>query len=598
MVLSLIPVFLSLLVLASWVVVFSSEQKRGADSVATVLYAVVMTLAQIAMTSQIAGWLHLYTWPVVYGVNAAMAGYILWKNRDAVGWETGWIADIRSHQMIPKIFLALVCCTGLWHLVVAAVMNDASFDSINYHLAWAAHAVQEGHLGPFSTPVVWINVYPKTLDLWYAWFLLIPGNDWLVDSAQLPFVWLGVLASYGILRRLQYKNNTALIAASLFAFAPIVMQQATTNYIDLALGGLVLVALFCALEPKAVRLAALLLGITGGLLIGGKATMIIPWTLITALFLWRMRGVPKKRKPTPAVLVGLLLLPCFAIAHYWYLRNILLYGAPLYPLHITLGPLVLHPGTITPADLARISQPLSVYDAPLLKHLWLNTFAEAAPTYNMAPGGFGPLWAFLMTPLLPVVFWRWKNLMPVFGILWLIWLLMPANWSLRFVIPLFFAGILLCAEALDWSAQGRRWIHRTLLGYTMLLAVASVAIAWWPSGVGSAVLQTAFNRHAPERDFSYALGSIFGVISEHQKPGTTIAYDSTWFRVYPLWNAERSNQVVHIPLSEDWIDDLHAQEVDYIAIKTNGPEYQWILQAPEKFRQLAQDGIYGFYTVL
>lgn len=599
MMLSLVPWIFAAAIFLSW---FGLLQKRANFSVLLqVLASAVFALAQIVAISLACAFFGLYRFELVYGLNALLAGLMVFKYRPDFNPVRTALKAFIGHVTWPtKLLTAIAAVLIIWLVAVGAIMNDTSFDSQNYHLSWAAYAVQEEHFGPFETPVPWINVYPKNLDAWYAWILLIPGHDWLVDLGQISFVVLGCLAVYALLREMRYSEDVAWLSALTYAFLPVVIQQATTNYIDLALASLTFVLFVFALQPRGSYLGACIVGLTSGILIGSKSVMILPVVLAwaIALVVYRRSGLYARREYIR--LIGCLFIPAFALSAYWYFRNFIDFGSILYPFSLSLGPLTLLPGVVSVEQILADSQPQILRDVSLWTNAFINTYQEAAPKYDMVPGGFGPLWAWLMVPstLVAIFFWvadrQWTRL-AAFVLTFAVFALMPGNWWWRYVIILAFAGILAVAEVLSRLRVSKTG-YRSLQGILLILACWSVFIARWPDRVDEAILARKLRQGITQRDFSHRYGPLYQAIAQAQTEGSRFAYDSTWFVVYPLWNSERTNSVLHVPFGPAWEYALSDKGITHVAAKSGSPEYAFIQRHAARFSLIEKDGIYSLYA--
>lgn len=599
---SVISIALAGSIFWSWLVLIKRKTNFARPEI--VMGAAVITLAQIIAVSMLAGWLNLFQWEIVYTINLLITLVLFVYNKKNLR-QLGKIADIRSLagqlSWLTKVVVVLAIVVISWQVALGTVLNDVSFDSLNYHLAWSASAVQEQNLGIFSTPVPWINVYPKNIDIWYAWFLLPPAHDWLVDLAQLPFALLAVVAIYSIARKLRYSRDTSVLAASLFLFLPVVFHQSLTNYNDLALAALLLVALNFVLEDSHAYWVAIIFGLTAGIMVGSKVVMIIPFFILLAILLYRLLKVFKLHAKHLIRLSGIAIVLMFLLSFYWYARNYFFYESFIYPVKVMLGSFTLIGGLIDIGRLIGDNQPELLKNAGLIKNVLVNSYYEAVPRYDMTPGSFGPLWAFLLLPAMvpAVMLWfsqrKWKVL-GVFALIILFFVLTPGNWWWRYAIVLSAAGMLALAEIYEWSRKFK-FSQAVLGGFILLLSFWSIAISWWPAYTDSSVYANKFINNASSRDFSHRY-KIFESIDEAQTPDSTIAYDSSWFVVYPLWNSTRSNRVIHVPYNVDWLQRLESEGVDYLAAKFDSPEFGFIQANEERFELLAGEGIYYLYKLV
>jgi hypothetical protein len=599
---SLLPILLACA--GFWIVLRALGRFSALNQIERLLASFVFIVSAIVTISLGWGMIGYYqAWPVYLTFGAVltatfvMSRYIV-PTREATDGMRGSLRSLWGHLLWPtKLLLVMAAFATTWIFALATLLNDVSFDAMNYHLAWAAYAIQEGYLGVFSTPVPWINVYAKNLDLWYGWFLLNHGNDWLVDFMQWPFALIGVLSLYTILRHLRFSRNASVLASIPFLFLPVVLQQGTTNYVDIAIAALSLLMIAFSLSPRSSYLTALVMGCASGILIGTKPTTIVvvgaAWIIFLVL---RYRA----RIHTARELVrfaGLLYLPAFALSAYWYVRNMVEYGSFVYPLRVTLGPITVIDGLVSVQDILGLDQPSVLVGANLLKNLFANTYGQNVVRYDMVPGSFGPVWAWLALPCLFIAtaLWVKRRAYARLALAWLfiaLFIMTPGHWWWRYVMILFGAGSVALAECADvFRAKHTKTIFA--LAVTLLCAW-SFWLAKWPTYTdASAVLA----QRDKSRSFSHRYGQVFEKIEQETLPGTTIAYDSHWFVIYPLWNAHRSNRVVHIPFSKVWLKELRAQDVSLLAAHTGSPELAYLQSLEAGVTLIASDDLFHLYRL-
>lgn len=564
-----------------------------------ILSAGIITVSQLCATSLLLGIFKQYTPIFVYTINAIIAFIVhvltpRLETNDFYYWS--WL---KKKDPFTKGVISLSIVLLLWKIVLGVVMNDVSFDAMNYHLSWVGYAVQEEHFGPFETPVPWINSYPKTLTLWYGWFLLPPANDFLVDLAQIPIFLLGVVAVYHLLRFFNYDEDTSIISSLLLLFFPVVYLQLTTNYIDVALASLVFVLFTFAIQKKQSFLSLVLFALTAGLLIGGKSTMVIPIFFAFLLLCYRLYN-----QKNLSVIDFFIRLVCigiiiFLLGGYWYIRNLLYYGDLLYPVKVMVGNFTLVPGVVTAAELIAQSKPDVLDGVSSVKSLFINTFQTTKPRYDMVPGGFGVIWSYFLFFLQPIAITilikrkLWTQLVFLF-FFWIIWFISPGNWWFRYVIVVGVTGLLSFAIVYSRSSiLGKRLIAV----YVSILSLYSASMMIWPYYTDIHIFGEKVRSGILNADFSYRYGSVYEDIQNVAREQATIAYDSSWFTIYPLWNQTRSNRVVYIPYQDLWLEKLTEQQVEYLTVKSDSPEFTYIQSRPDLFSLVSSSHIYNLYKL-
>jgi hypothetical protein len=262
---------------------------------------------------------------------AARAGLLSAGRPLFAGWqplETGLLAAVVA---------ALV--TFVW---IAAGRETFTYDSISFHLYFPASWMDTGRLE--IVPMVFGDVAPaynpSNVELLIHLLMAPLHSGYLSECVQAPFALVAVLAIHATARELGAARSPALAACLLFLLIPEVWVQSTLSMVDLAVG-----ALFLATLPFLIRmwrsptwLDFAALSVAWGLFIGTKFIALpysAPLMLAAAVILWRHRAhlAGARVLLAGAAAAGALV---FATGGFWYLRNVLATGNPIYPLHIEL----------------------------------------------------------------------------------------------------------------------------------------------------------------------------------------------------------------------------------------------------------------------
>lgn len=216
-----------------------------------------------------------------------------------------------------------------------AGLHKATFlyDTLSYHLhvpaAWLADRRLEIVPAVFGDPAA--AYAPANLELWFAFLMAPLRSDVLAGSGQLPFAALAAAAIVAAVREGGGRRGAALAAALAFLLIPEIWQQARTAMTDLGMAALLLAALPFAFRLRRAATAGDLLTAAAalGLAVGTKYVALplaAPFVLAVALAAARGRSRPAALAAGIAVLLVLL-----ATGGFWYLRNLVVTGNPLYP---------------------------------------------------------------------------------------------------------------------------------------------------------------------------------------------------------------------------------------------------------------------------
>jgi hypothetical protein len=327
-------------------------------------------LAGLVGVEALLGLLAISTPPAVLVALAGLAGAAALAARkrplpDAAG-PAPWTAAETALAAALGAALVLRFAAGL-------AKTTFLYDTLSYHLHAPATWMHDRRLeivpAVFGDPAP--AYAPANLELVFLFLMAPLRSDALAAVGQLPFAGLAALAIAAAVREAGGGRAAALGAALAFLLVPEVWQQAPTAMVDLGMAACLLAAL-----PFLYRLrrgggaldlgaAALALGLGAGtkpvgLLLG------VPFALLGARAAARQKAAP----------LALALALALAGGGFWYLRNLLLTGNPVYPV-AALG----FPGLYDGRTMRAWDYHLPVAGVGALGEMWLASgvgFASAA----------------------------------------------------------------------------------------------------------------------------------------------------------------------------------------------------------------------------
>ena len=199
------------------------------------------------------------------------------------------------------------------------------FDSLWYHLPWAASFAQTGSIAPLRfTDVEYLTpFYPATAELVHGLGIVLLGRDTLSPGLNLLWLGLTLLAAYCIGRPRGVAPATLLGAAIAMATTMMDYSQAGSAANDIVAIFFVLAAVALLTQEPARRAALVLAAVAAGLAVGVKLTVLAP---VLALTIGVIAIAPRGRRVTTA---GLWLGPLILAGGFWYARNLVTVGNPL-----------------------------------------------------------------------------------------------------------------------------------------------------------------------------------------------------------------------------------------------------------------------------
>jgi hypothetical protein len=262
------------------------------------------------------------------------------------------------------------------------------FDSLWYHLPWAASFAQTGNIVSLRfTDVEYLTpFYPATAEMLHGLGIVLLGRDTL--SPGLNLVWLGLtlLAAYCIGRPRGVGAATTIGAALAMGTTMMDYSQAGAAANDVV-AVFFLLAAVALLMTDAERSAVLVLAaVAAGLAVGTKLTVLAP---ALALTVGVVAIAPAGRRLRTA---ALWLGPLIVSGGFWYARNLIAVGNPL-------------PWTSAGGILPTPAQPLqqhtgySVAHYLTAAHFW-SRFAQPALAAGLGRWWWGVLAVAILGPLL------------------------------------------------------------------------------------------------------------------------------------------------------------------------------------------------------
>jgi hypothetical protein len=294
----------------------------GAASV----FALALTLPALLLGA--CGQLREWTWAL--GAIAAFA---------IVRWAPfGEPAALLGDTSAPSApFLVAIGGTTLGRMAFSLRNPPADWDSFHYHLPMIAAWMQSGSLGvPMHSPAPFGQYFPgggELLETWMAWST---GRDTLISWVGILGLAVLALATARLSRVAGAHPAVAEAAALGLAGAPGVMQLTMGAKVDHLLAAWFAIALLFAFRFRENgRRAELAIAIaTLGLVPGVKSTgpvyaaMVLLVALVGRGFGARWRALLASRAAIGVAIVS---------GGFWYARNALAAGNPLYPAELIVG---------------------------------------------------------------------------------------------------------------------------------------------------------------------------------------------------------------------------------------------------------------------
>jgi hypothetical protein len=223
-----------------------------------------------------------------------------------------------------RVLWIAAAVVGLRLLLQAWFFSPHLGDALAYHLPKIAEWVRAGRftremgLHPHAT-------FPAGFELVETWWVVFLRHDVLIEMAGAEFLVLAFAATYALAKSFPLTDRSAFLAALLYILTPGLHLSALSCLNDTPVAALV-VATFALV---AGRVPGTLVLMTVGLGIGVKATYAyaLPGLVVIGFLARKDRELPSPSRVWGA---GLALLGGVT-GGFWYGRNLLWYGNPVYP---------------------------------------------------------------------------------------------------------------------------------------------------------------------------------------------------------------------------------------------------------------------------
>ncbi|HWJ98635.1 MAG TPA: hypothetical protein VNQ33_10780 [Acidimicrobiales bacterium] len=465
---------------------------------------------------------------------------------DDSAWPRRWITaawEAVAGHPFHTICLVLVAVAYAWHVFLALALPIVDYDGLALHATAVAHWVTSGGFGRSGLSVTLDSapLGPAAISAWAATFT---GSLRWVFATQLAFTAVGVLAVIDLARRFGASLADAVLAGAVFGAVPVVVLQATSAYADLGASTPLLAAWSFGLgayasasekpafgrDRQASRshggagtgqhlvVAGSALGLAVGARPANLAAVAVFVVLVVFGSVWAGRTSEASAATvarSTAVRVGIVLLPVLVIGSYWYLRNWIEFGSPLYP--FSIGPfhglgsveeLIVAPNRPDTLDAVggNVARTITSWSADL---------PPGSYAVDQRLGGFGPLFLVALVPALVLFVSRSVRTAPARAIAVvapavLLLALQPAPWWARGTI--FIPGIAAAAFAAVLPEQ-RGGVR------TGVLAGATVLLGW---GLWAVASQTVYTDAVTHRRVE--LGDAWSLVHEDDRAHAVLPY--------------------------------------------------------------------------
>ncbi len=357
--------------------------------------------------------------------------------------------------------------------IVGYVAEEVTWDGNAYHLPAIYFWNMKGYVHWIDDELplsMFMNGYPKAVELTAFVITHAFHSDAIVNAVNMLFYPLGVMGLAYLAKSLGASRPWAWFAGAAWLLIPINIFQAATLYVDCSFASCIIAFLaamvhvllnFPASSFRGKLRAMLILGAAGGLVIGGKSSgiTIVGLGFLAVTFAFAYRWARERGAGIfTAVIMPLLCAATVssAVGGYWYLRNYLVKGSPLYPAGLSIANYRIFPGLEIDqfvgfeGNTAPELRGLPVYMRVL--KIWFQHRGWGPDFFccDTRVGGLGYFWPAACLPAVPglLAYLMYKRKWKTLEILLLLliitgvaFLIQPMNWWSRFTVWIYVVGL-------------------------------------------------------------------------------------------------------------------------------------------------------------
>lgn len=612
-------------VFVGWYLFFYKQLPRIGVLNKTILTS-VFGVSQIILSTLILGLGGvLYDWSLLIATLIVSGVLMVFNWVPNQAWKEIWIRISslwnQKHSKRFWVIVGLFVGASAWIVFLGILFPPHDWDGLSYHLGWVGYVLQTGAIQTFNSGLIWVDAYPKNIELYFLWNTIFLKNGLLVDLSQVIFGMMGIMSIVGIGRVLKLSSRAVLLAALMLFTTPAFFIQLKTTYVDVASAGLFLVAVYLVLlaysyskqQPNQVEvrnginnsgdivsLVRLLIAgaaLSSGILFGTKqfSVILVGIVFIYAWILLRKQFVK---------LIPLFILLVALTGSFWYFKNLVIYHNPVYPFRIELSDRVIFPGTMGVAEFSE--KAYGAWDGVVDKNffeklgfIWTEqcgwTRYNVLYTTDNPYAGLGPVWFIILFPALiigAIKAFRERrfDIVGFLAVGIIAWLVTPSGWYTRYTMALVgFAGIAFAYLMTDAKPR----IRSLLENFSIVLVVFTLFLM---SSLGYFAPEIIKNqlRKNPWTDVGVGFrgGSFYDTLEkEVNSSDAVVVYGNHTDFIYPYWNKDFSNKVVHVPFIDydNWLNQLIQVGATLIQTRSSAPEWEFIQKNPKSFSVIEND---------
>ena len=512
-----------------------------------------------------------------------------------------------SKKDMVKIALGLFIIALLYISFLNIILPIHDWDGFMYHMFIPATWIQQGSIHSFqAAPQLrldkWVY-FPSNIEMLSSWNLMLSGSDAAVEFTQFPIILAGILALIGLLRLFGVKNRYSVWILPAIISIPIFYCQLNSTYIDAVLSSLFFISAYLLIRGLLLKDKLILVTgiIASAILIGTKASgpLIFGGVVFLSIGTYIILTI-KSIKNAPGVLrkaflySTIIILSSTTIGGYFFIRNFVEKGNPLYPYELK----ILNKTIFRGINVKEQTSSKKDFDKfKFLKSSYMDNYGKFSYNYYAHPyAGNGPLplsvglASFLFILILFLFTKKWRHL--------LLYLLMAITcFSITIIMPTLFPRFTIILTsflifssvlALQHLAFGKFVLQIFFTGAIIYNLIISFPMNFHKKWYIKYALKSRNKLSASDSPYSGRQFKILDNLIKNQK--AVIAY-SGLLMPYPLFGRTLSRKVIYLKPSsfKTWKKNLQTQKVFCLVLGKPGftyREFYWVYSNPSFFRRI------------
>ncbi len=332
-----------LVILTAFIITLRLDRYRIRSFLRTTVMVTLIVATLITCSVILLGMIGFLNFKATIIFHTVLAGtvFALWGIPAIRQWKNIFEDEelVRPDWMLLASVFSPVAIIAFVRFFNAVFQVPVEYDNLAYHLPFVVDWMQKGHIWDvyYSAYAGPLGYYPSNFELFDLWVMLPFNSDLLVNMLNLPIFLILPLLLYKVARNFTVGHKASLLVVALFMVLPVTLRQLGTPLVDLYFCFTFLLSLFFYQEyRKSHSLVDIgLAGLALGLFMGTKYLGII--YALPLVLLYAITALWVERKRLSRFFLGALVfaLTATATGGFWYIRNWIDSGNPIFPTEVT-----------------------------------------------------------------------------------------------------------------------------------------------------------------------------------------------------------------------------------------------------------------------